>query len=81
MEEVRKKVNKALESIRPYLNADGGDIRLIDIEEDLTVKVEMTGSCDGCQFAMHTLKAGVEMALRKELPELREVVAVTNESQ
>ncbi|MGC9341383.1 MAG: NifU family protein [Bacteroidales bacterium] len=71
-----KKVLKALERIRPYLNADGGDIKLIELTDDLVVKVEMTGACDGCPFSMHTLKAGVEEAVRKELPDVKEVVTV-----
>lgn len=71
-----KKVLKALEKIRPYLNADGGDIKLIELTDDLVVKVEMTGACDGCPFSMHTLKAGVEEAVRKELPDVKEVVTV-----
>jgi Fe-S cluster biogenesis protein NfuA len=75
-EEVKRKVNIALDRIRPYLQADGGDIKLISISEDLEVQVEMTGACDGCQYSMHTLKAGVEEAIKKELPEIKSVVAV-----
>ena len=71
-----RKVNLALDRIRPYLQADGGDITLIDISDDLDVKVEMSGACDGCPYSMHTLKAGVEEAIKKELPEVKSVVAV-----
>lgn len=74
--EVTRKVNLALDRIRPYLQADGGDITLIDISDDLDVKVEMSGACDGCPYSMHTLKAGVEEAIKKELPEVKSVVAV-----
>jgi Fe-S cluster biogenesis protein NfuA len=74
--EVVKRVNIALDRIRPYLQADGGDIKLISISDDLEVQVEMTGACDGCPYSMHTLKAGVEEAIKKELPEVKSVVAI-----
>jgi Fe-S cluster biogenesis protein NfuA len=74
--EKEKKVLKALDKIRPYLNADGGDIKMIELTDDLVVRVEMTGACDGCPFSMYTLKAGVEEAIKKELPEIKEVVTV-----
>jgi Fe-S cluster biogenesis protein NfuA len=74
--EKEKKVLKALDKIRPYLNADGGDIKIIKLTDDLVVRVEMTGACDGCPFSMYTLKAGVEEAIKKELPEIKEVVTV-----
>jgi Fe-S cluster biogenesis protein NfuA len=76
MEEIKSRVEKALEKVRPYLVADGGDIVLVDITEDYIVKVQLTGACHGCPFSMQTLKAGVEMAVKKEVPEIREVVQV-----
>jgi Fe-S cluster biogenesis protein NfuA len=69
------KVNLALEKIRPYLNADGGDVSLLDVSEDLIVKVKFSGACDGCPYSLMTLKAGVEEAIRKELPEVKDVIA------
>ena len=75
-EERQKKILKALDKVRPYLQADGGDIKLIEITEDLVVKVEMTGACDGCPYSLHTLRAGVEQAIQKELPEVKGVIAV-----
>ncbi len=74
--EQENKIKKALDKVRPYLQADGGDIELVEVTEDLVVKVEMTGACDGCPFSLHTLRAGVEEAIRKELPEVKGVVAV-----
>lgn len=74
--EQESKIKKALDKVRPYLQADGGDIELVEVTEDLVVKVEMTGACDGCPFSLHTLRAGVEEAIRKELPEVKGVVAV-----
>ncbi len=70
-----EKINLALQKIRPYLNADGGDVSLISVSEDLVVKVKFSGACDGCPYSVMTLKAGVEEAIRKELPEVKEVIA------
>ena len=71
-----KRINDVLAKIRPYLEADGGDISLIEVTDDLVIKVKLLGACDGCPFSFQTLKAGVEQALRKEIPEIQEVVAV-----
>jgi Fe-S cluster biogenesis protein NfuA len=76
MEAIKERVEKALEKIRPYLVADGGDIALVDITEDMIVQVEMKGACNGCPFSLQTLKAGVEIAVKKEVPEVKEVVDV-----
>lgn len=70
------KVNNALEKIRPYLQSDGGDISLVEITDDMTVKVKLSGACHGCPYSMMTLKAGVEQAVLKEVPEIKEVVAI-----
>lgn len=74
--DIVKKINKAIESIRPYLNADGGDISLVDVSDDLIVKVKLLGACNGCPFSIQTLKAGVEQAIKKELPDVKEIIAV-----
>ncbi len=73
---LREKVEKALEQIRPYLQADGGDIELIDVTEEGDVKVRLTGACGSCPFAQMTLKHGVETVLKKMVPEVKEVIAV-----
>lgn len=78
MEAIKERVEKALEKIRPYLVADGGDIAVVEITEDMVVRVELKGACNGCPFSMQTLKAGVEMAVRKEVPEIKEVVDINN---
>lgn len=72
---IRERVVKALNRVRPYLQNDGGDIDLIEITEDLTVKVKLTGACHGCPFSMQTLKAGVEQAIMQEVPEIKKVVS------
>ena len=71
-----EKVVATLELIRPYLQADGGDVNLSEITDDMVVKVRLSGACVGCPFSIQTLKAGVEQALRKEIPEIKEVVAI-----
>jgi Fe-S cluster biogenesis protein NfuA len=71
-----ERVNSALNKIRPYLEADGGDITLEEITDEMVVKVKLHGACQGCPFSYQTLKAGVEQALRKEVPEITELVAV-----
>ncbi len=71
-----QKVKDALELIRPYLQADGGDISLIEVSDDLVVKVKLLGSCIGCPMSYQTMKNGVEQVVKKALPEVKEVVTV-----
>ncbi len=72
------RIDRALDKIRPYLQADGGDIALIDVTDDMVVKVKLEGACFGCPFSQQTLKSGVEQALLKEIPELKEVQPVND---
>ena len=74
--DLRERVEMALGSIRPYLQADGGDIELVDIEENGVVKVKLKGACGGCPSALMTLKQGVEARLKEEIPEVQCVEAV-----
>ncbi len=71
-----EKIKSVLDQIRPYLQADGGDLDLIEITDDLVVKVRLTGACGTCPMRTMTLKAGVEGTLKKEIPEVKEVEAV-----
>jgi Fe-S cluster biogenesis protein NfuA len=73
---ITEKIIEGLNKIRPYLNADGGDISLVEITEDLVVKVKLMGACHGCPMSMQTLKAGVEYSLRTMVPEIKEVINV-----
>jgi Fe-S cluster biogenesis protein NfuA len=75
IKDVTKKVEKSLESIRPYLQADGGDISLVEVSPEMVVKVRLIGACHGCPFSYQTLKAGVEQSLMKDVPEIKAVVA------
>jgi len=72
---MREKVEAALARIRPALQADGGDVKLIDVKEGV-VRVRLTGACGGCPMATMTLRNGIERLLRAEVPEVKEVIAV-----
>lgn len=75
-QELIKKVNSAIDSIKPYLQADGGDVTFVEITDDMTVKVRLTGACHSCPFSMMTLKAGIEQTVKEKVPEIKEIVAV-----
>lgn len=72
---MKERIEKALDKIRPSLMADGGNVELVEVEGDL-VKVKLTGACSGCPMSQMTLKMGIERLLKKEIPEIKEVVAV-----
>jgi len=75
-EEITSKVNSSIEIIRPYLQNDGGDISLVEVTDDLTVKVKLHGACGSCPYSLMTLKNGVEQTIRRDVPEIKEVIAV-----
>ncbi len=75
-EELKKNVEKALEEIRPFLQSDGGDISLVSIDNENSVKVRLEGNCIGCTVNQMTLKSGVEMTVKKYAPQIEEVVNV-----
>jgi len=72
---IKDRVIKALERVRPYLQSDGGDIELLEVTDDFSVKVRLKGACHGCPYSMQTLKAGVEQAIMKEVPEIKRVIS------
>lgn len=74
--ELKLNVEKALEEIRPFLQSDGGDITLISIDNDNSVKVRLEGACVGCSVNQMTLKSGVEMTIKKYAPQIDEVINV-----
>ncbi len=76
MDGIREKVLEALATIRPYLVADGGDIELVDITDDLRVLVRLQGACSSCHFSIQTLRNGVEVVVKKAVPEIIAVEAV-----
>jgi Fe-S cluster biogenesis protein NfuA len=74
--ELLTRVNETLEMVRPYLQADGGDISVVELTDDMILKVKLLGACGSCPFSIQTLKAGVEQAIRRDIPEIVEVVSV-----
>jgi Fe-S cluster biogenesis protein NfuA len=74
--QMREKVETALQEIRPALQADGGDVELIDVTEDGIVKVKLKGACGGCPMAQLTLKQGIERLLKDSIPEVKSVESV-----
>lgn len=75
-EERKKKIKEVLEKIRPQLQMDGGDVELVSIEDDGTVKVRLQGHCAGCMHAQETLKMGIERAIQQFVPEVKAVINV-----
>ena len=73
---LHEKVEKALQTIRPYLKADGGDVQLVQVTNEGIVEVKLTGACSDCPMSQMTLRAGVERALIREVPGIRRVEAV-----
>ncbi|MDK2836250.1 MAG: hypothetical protein PWP21_1027 [Thermosediminibacterales bacterium] len=74
---MKERVQEALNKVRPGLQADGGDVELVDVDESAgIVKVKLTGACGGCPFATLTLTQGIEKTLKNEVPEVKKVVAV-----
>ena len=74
-EELKSKVTNVIDQIRPYLEADGGNIAFVSLTEDNVVNVELQGACAGCPMSMMTLKGGVEAAMKKAIPEIKSVEA------
>jgi len=74
---MKEKVSNALARIRPNLQADGGDVELVDVSDDGIVKVKLLGACHGCPMSQMTLKMGIQKYLQKEVPGIKEVVSVT----
>ncbi len=73
---MREKVSAVLEKIRPSLQADGGDVELVDVTDDGIVKVRLVGACGGCPMSTMTLQYGIQQTLQEEIPEVKAVQAV-----
>jgi Fe-S cluster biogenesis protein NfuA len=73
---MKEKVEKVLDEIRPGLEADGGNVELVDVTEDGTVKVRLTGACAGCPMSTMTLKMAIEKRLKEQIPEVKTVEQV-----
>lgn len=79
MSDLIKRVESALEQIRPYLQADGGDVSLVEITDDHIVKLELKGACKSCSMSMMTMKAGIEESIKRVAPEIKSVQAINLE--
>ena len=75
-EKMKERIETASGKIRPSVNADGGDVELVEVTPDGVVKVRLTGACGGCPMSQMTLKNGIERALKQEVPGLKEVIAI-----
>lgn len=74
--ELREQIEFALDTIRPYLEADGGNVRIVELTDDRVLRIEMLGSCGSCPMSSMTLKAGVEDAIKRAIPEITRVEAI-----
>ena len=79
--DLKSRIDNALDSIRPYLEADGGDARVLEITEDMTVTVEFMGACGSCPMSSMTLKAGVEESIKRAVPEIKSVHCINLTSE
>lgn len=70
------RIEKALDQIRPYLEADGGNVKVLELTSDMVLKLELLGACGACSMSTMTMKAGIEQAIKREVPEIQSVVAV-----
>ena len=75
---ILSKIAVALDEIRPFLEADGGDINFIELTDNWVVKVKLVGACSSCNISMMTLKNGVEMAVKRAVPEVKEVIEISS---
>ena len=75
---ILSKIEVALDEIRPFLEADGGDINFIELTDNWVVKVKLVGACSSCNISMMTLKNGVEMAVKRAVPEVKEVIEISS---
>jgi Fe-S cluster biogenesis protein NfuA len=76
MGDLQKRVEEALDSIRPYLEADGGNVEVLEIINDSTLRIQLTGACRSCQMSKMTMQSGIEETIRRAVPEIREIVSV-----
>jgi Fe-S cluster biogenesis protein NfuA len=76
MESLYRKVEEALNTIRPYLEADGGDVEIIEITASQTLRIELKGACKTCNMSHMTMKSGIEETIRRAVPEIKEIISV-----
>lgn len=79
LDQYKEQIETALDTIRPYLEADGGNVKVIGLTKEMVLQLELTGTCSSCPMSTMTLKAGVEEAIKKAIPEINRVEAVNVE--
>lgn len=75
-EDIKQKIEIALNSMRPFLEADGGNVELVEVTEDMEVKLRLLGNCSNCSMSSMTMKAGIESGIKNAIPEVTKVTAV-----
>ncbi len=78
MSEINQQVEQVLESMRPYLHADGGDVELVEVNQALDVVLRLTGACSTCSMSDMTMTAGIEESLRRAIPSIGKITALKN---
>jgi Fe-S cluster biogenesis protein NfuA len=78
MTTLQQKVEEALDTIRPYLAADGGNVEVVEITEDQTLRLELKGACRSCNMSNMTMRSGIEETIRRAVPEIRQIISVNN---
>lgn len=76
-QDIYDRVETSLDTIRPYLNKDGGDIKVVEITEEMVVKVKLLGACESCPMSFMIMKAGVEESIRNAIPEIKGIETVS----
>jgi Fe-S cluster biogenesis protein NfuA len=75
-EELKGKIEIALNGMRPFLQADGGDVELVEVTDEMEVKLRLVGNCSSCSMSSMTMKAGIESGIKNALPEIKKVTAI-----
>lgn len=76
--DLKDRIEKALDTVRPYLHADGGDVELVSVDDDMVVKLRLLGACKSCDISHMTMRAGIENTLKSAIPEIKSVEAIDN---
>jgi Fe-S cluster biogenesis protein NfuA len=77
MSDYQKKIEEALESVRPFLKMDGGDVEFVEMDSEKTVTLRLLGSCSGCSMSHMTMKTGIEEAIKRLVPDIKSVIALS----
>lgn len=78
METLQQRVEHALDTIRPYLEADGGNVEVVEITEDQTLKLQLKGACSTCNMSHMTMRSGIEETIRRAVPEIKQIISLNN---